>query len=137
MRAYLYDAYGRIVTETGALENPYTYTGREFDEESVLYFYRACYYDARAGRFITEDPIGFGGGDENIYRYAFNNPINLTDPFGLTSDCSYYQKRCEEIGGSYYCKIAPTICNGWPNDLVDWDGCVGVVHLDKADLTAI
>ena len=43
---------------------------------------RARYYDPRAGRFITRDPIGFGGGI-NQYVYVRNNPINRIDPSGL------------------------------------------------------
>ncbi|MBU2540805.1 MAG: hypothetical protein KJ593_02785 [Candidatus Omnitrophica bacterium] len=39
--------------------NPYTYTGRELDPESGLYYYRARYYDASIGRFLQEDSIGY------------------------------------------------------------------------------
>jgi len=45
-------------------------------------YYRARYYDATGGRFLSEDPIAFTGGT-NFYRYSSNNPINLIDPFGL------------------------------------------------------
>ena len=85
VRAYVYDAYGRIVTQTGALENPYTFTGREFDAESGLYFYRARYYDARTGRFTQEDPVaGLLAIPQTLNRYPYvaNNPLNLTDPSG-------------------------------------------------------
>ncbi|CBN53847.1 hypothetical protein OSCI_300001 [Kamptonema sp. PCC 6506] len=34
------------------------------------------------GRFISEDTIGFGGGDANLYRYVGNSPTNYTDPSG-------------------------------------------------------
>lgn len=40
-------------------------------------------YDPRVGRFLSEDPIGFGAGDANLYRYVFNSPTNATDPSGL------------------------------------------------------
>ena len=80
-QTYEYDSFGNIANQTGNIENPFTYTGREYDAETGLYFYRARYYDARAGRFINEDPIGFGGGI-NIYGYVENSPINLIDPFG-------------------------------------------------------
>ncbi|KAI9129302.1 FG-GAP-like repeat-containing protein [Acaryochloris sp. CCMEE 5410] len=78
-----YDSFGQITSET----NPETdfrfgYTGREFDEETGKYFYRARYYDARVGKFISEDPIGFSAGDVNLSRYVFNSPVNFTDPSG-------------------------------------------------------
>jgi hypothetical protein len=46
-------------------------------------YYRARYYDPGVGRFISEDPIGFDGGDTNLYRYVGNSPLNYTDPSGL------------------------------------------------------
>lgn len=85
VRSYLYTAFGTIADEFGLLENPYTYTGREYDPESGLYYYRARYYDATIGRFLQQDPIGFAAGDPNLYRFVFNNPGNLVDPFGLQS----------------------------------------------------
>ena len=69
-------------SQTGALNQPFAFTGREFDSESGLYFYRARYYDPKQGRFLTKDPIGFAGGDVNLYRYVQNNPVNFIDPSG-------------------------------------------------------
>lgn len=82
IQAYLYDSYGNIIQSTGVLENPFTYTGREFDEESGLYYLRTREYDASNGRFLQEDQIGFLGMDINLYRYILNNPVNGIDPFG-------------------------------------------------------
>jgi len=47
---------------------------------------RARYYHARLQRFISEDPIGFAGGDPNLYAYVFNSPTTLRDPLGLAVD---------------------------------------------------
>ncbi|HID69421.1 MAG TPA: hypothetical protein EYP35_02920, partial [Desulfobacterales bacterium] len=41
------------------------------------------YYDPVTGRFISEDPLGFRGGDVNLYVYASNNPVLFVDPLGL------------------------------------------------------
>ncbi|MCE5312510.1 MAG: RHS repeat-associated core domain-containing protein [Nitrospiraceae bacterium] len=38
---------------------PYAFTGREFDQETGLYYYRNRYYDANTGRFVSKDPIRF------------------------------------------------------------------------------
>jgi RHS repeat-associated protein len=83
VQTYVYDAFGKIVQQTGSIDNPYTYTGREWDAEAGLYFYRARYYDVNTGRFIQNDPIGFNGGDVNFYAYVRNNPANFIDPYGL------------------------------------------------------
>lgn len=47
------------------------------------YYYRARYYNPSTGRFMSPDPIGFNGGDTNLYRYCGNNPVNCIDPDGL------------------------------------------------------
>ena len=83
VQTYVYDTFGKIVQQTGSVENVYTYTGREWDAEAGLYYYRARYYDPTLGRFINGDPIGFAGGDVNFYVYVQNNPVNFVDPFGL------------------------------------------------------
>jgi RHS repeat-associated protein len=79
---YAYSPFGQVA-KTGANSNNYfEYTGRENDGTG-LYFYRARYYDPQQKRFIAEDPLGFGGGDSNLYAYVYGNPIKLNDPSGL------------------------------------------------------
>jgi RHS repeat-associated protein len=78
-----YDSFGKIMSQTApALTPRFAYTGREWDGEIGLYFYRARYYDAIVGRFIGEDPIGFSAGDANLYRYVFNKTTDRRDPMG-------------------------------------------------------
>lgn len=81
-KSYSYDAYGTIVEQTGTVEQPYTYTGREFDSESGLLYYRARYYDPASGRFLQKDPMRFVNGI-NLYAYTMNNPANFADALGL------------------------------------------------------
>jgi RHS repeat-associated protein len=52
-------------------------------EPNGFYYMRARYYDTEVGRFISEDPVGFDGGDVNLYAYVGNNPVLLIDPLGL------------------------------------------------------
>jgi RHS repeat-associated protein len=79
--AYSYDPFG--VTSASGLPgiNEFQFTGRE-NERNGLYYYRARYYSPALGRFISEDPIGFAGGDANLYAYVRNNPISFRDPTG-------------------------------------------------------
>jgi RHS repeat-associated protein len=90
LQKYDYDSFGNMRPAPRWIKQPFTYTGREFDQETGLYYYRARYYDAKVGRFITKDPIGFDGGDVNLYVYVGNNPINWIDPFGLFT---YWESR--------------------------------------------
>jgi RHS repeat-associated protein len=76
-----YDSFGNPVATNG-IGTRYLYTGREYEGYTGLYYYRARWYDPQLGRFISEDPIGFAGGDINLYAYVRNNPVNLKDPKG-------------------------------------------------------
>ncbi len=79
---YTYEPFG-FASQTGAAStNSYKFTGREEDGTGLLY-YRARYYHPRLQRFISEDPIGFLGGDVNLYGYVLDNPVMRRDPRGL------------------------------------------------------
>ena len=82
VQSYGYESFGMLQPSTG-FRNSYTYTGREWDKDSGLYYYRARYYDALEGRFISKDPIGILSYKYNTYSYAENNTINYIDPYGL------------------------------------------------------
>jgi RHS repeat-associated protein len=79
---YVYDSFGNLTTSSGTISNPFQYTGRDYDPETGLRYYRARYYDPFIGRFISEDPVRFSGGI-NYYPYVANDPVNLSDPLGL------------------------------------------------------
>jgi len=82
---YTYDSFGKLTASTGSLVNPFQYTARESDTETGLYYYRARYYDASSGKFLSEDPLEGAGDGPNFYTYVLNNPANFVDPFGLNS----------------------------------------------------
>jgi RHS repeat-associated protein len=93
---YTYDSFGNLTASTGSPTNSFRYTGREFDAETGLYYYRARYYDTQTGRFLSEDPIGFGGG-ENFYRNVRNHPTDLGDPMGLSpADIQRFKEACKK-----------------------------------------
>ena len=102
---YTYEAFGKTTIE-GTSSNPFQYTGRENDGTG-LYYYRARYLNPMTGRFIQQDPIGFAGGDLNVYAYVGNNPVLFRDELGLQATCVYSQS-----SGRLICT-----CNG--NVIVD------------------
>jgi RHS repeat-associated protein len=61
----------------------YQYTCQENDAAAGLMYYDARWYDTATGKFMSQDPIGFRAGDENLYRYVKNNPVTFFDPSGL------------------------------------------------------
>jgi RHS repeat-associated protein len=79
---YSYEPFGATSTSGSSSGNELRYTGREADGTGV-YYYRARYYHPGLQRFISEDPIGFLGGDANLYSYVGNTPTGDTDPRGL------------------------------------------------------
>lgn len=82
IESYSYDSFGNLKNAAKPMQ-PFTYTGRIWDAEIGLYDYRARTYAPSLGRFIQKDPIGFAGGDANLYGYTQQNPVNYTDPTGL------------------------------------------------------
>ncbi len=87
---YNYDPYGNTriydvnwsTRSTSSYDNTLRYTGREYDPESGVYHYRMRYYHGQMGRFVSRDPIGYEGGDANLYGYVGSGPANRTDPSG-------------------------------------------------------
>jgi RHS repeat-associated protein len=134
---YQYDSFGNLKDQKNRIKQPYTFTGREWDKEIGLYYYRARYYDAEVGRFISFDPILHPANGQstyyscgqvqnifipsfwslkenpqnlNPYVYVGNNPVNYTDPTGLgpPSECSAYTLCC--LTGDLYACSAQVIC---------------------------
>ncbi|QEL14866.1 fibro-slime domain-containing protein [Limnoglobus roseus] len=79
-----YSSFGSILNRTNpTLGDRFTFTGREFDSATGLYWYRARWYDPATGRFVNQDPLGTASGDWNFYRYVGNVPTGAVDPSGM------------------------------------------------------
>jgi len=82
----VYDSFGNILSETNAANGDrFKFAGMEYDSVTGTYYDRRRYYDPQTGRFISQDPKGFGAGDTDLYRYVGNNPANETDPTGTSA----------------------------------------------------
>ncbi len=99
--SYAYDPFGSITGQVESVPQPFKFVGRfgVIADPNGFYYMRARYYDPAVGRFVSEDPSGFSGGDvnldtyvnivgkpqpeANLYLYASANPVIFIDPYGL------------------------------------------------------
>lgn len=88
---YAYLPYGELAGIEETVDNSLRYVGKfgVMDERNGLLFMRARYYGLAQSRFLSRDPIGFEGGNVNLYQYVINNPVHSIDPRGLCTE-----KRC-------------------------------------------
>ena len=98
-----YDEYGNVMKDTslgrtdiyGIVRNtplqPMGFASGLTDFDTKMIRFGARDYDPVVGRWTAKDPIGFAGGDTNLYSYVGQNPLNAADPSGLAS-CTFSKK---------------------------------------------
>ena len=101
---FTYDAWGNVLSSSYFLPITsyfpsfslrYLFQGREYSFATGLYNFRARWYEPRLGRWLSNDPIGISGG-LNLYAFCGNDPVNQTDPFGLSYTDTV------NMGGSFF-----------------------------------
>ena len=86
-----YGAFGGVLDAGGAATGAdplprHGFTGHQRERDlggGGLLYMNARYYDPALGRFVSQDPAGFGGGLDNLYGYVGNDAVNATDPTGM------------------------------------------------------
>ncbi len=127
VEAYDCDAYGNTLTfdaagtggnwwadDASEADEPmcdFIFTGRRFDAESRIFYFRARYYDSGLGRFLSRDPIGFRSGDVNFYAYVRNRAPNASDALGFR-DC-YCKNKCGNLVSS------TNLINDYINNIIE------------------
>jgi RHS repeat-associated protein len=81
-----YDAFGNVILDTQPGFQPFGFAGGIYDPDTRLTRFGVRDYDAETGRWTTKDPIGFLGGDTNLYGYVANDPINSVDVAGMGAE---------------------------------------------------
>ena len=139
VNTYDYSPFGELLASTGPAGNPFEYLGRfgMSAEAGGLAFARARFYAPGLGRFISTDPIGLGGADVNLYRYASNQPVTAVDVTGLDGGSTKFSVGPVEVSGgwdeqgNFYLGIGATLgtpgasttfnqqgeCTGWNGSL--------------------
>jgi len=79
-----YDTFGNILSDSNeAFKIPFGFAGGLQDSDSGLVRFGYRDYDPFTGKWTAKDPIGFDGGDSNLYGYVLGDPVNFVDPEGL------------------------------------------------------
>lgn len=78
-----YDVWGKVISDTSPGFQPFGFAGGLYDQYTGFVRFGARDYDPETGRWTAKDPIGFAGGDANLYGYVSNDPVNFLDIFGL------------------------------------------------------
>jgi RHS repeat-associated protein len=79
-----YDSFGNIIQDTNpSFAIPFGFAGGLHDRDTGLVRFGYRDYDPDTARWTAKDPIGFAGGDTDLYGYCLNDPVNWVDPEGL------------------------------------------------------
>ncbi len=98
-----YFAFGTKYTSNGDFDETHGFTGKEYDNDTGLYYFNGRWYDPDLGRFISEDPV-MDPNNPNLYSYCANNPLSNIDPTGydfastMSSICSAISSAVSSIG---------------------------------------
>ena len=104
-----YDAWGNITTDTNPGFQPFGFAGGLYDPDTTLVRFGSRDYSPSTGRWMAKDSILFASGDSNLYEYARNDPLNLTDSVGTEP-----KTPCPPP------KPAPPKNRSWWDRLLDW-----------------
>jgi len=122
LQTLTYEGFGAIDslhTSLGTLAdtNRLRWKGLVYEGDSTrLYYVRNRWYDAQAGRFLSEDPSGFAGGP-NLYVYAGDDAIGGLDPQGLSDDegdnsCAFVNVTIEDSNTGTITRTSARLCSG-------------------------
>jgi len=85
VNTYTYEAFGRVIRQTGSEQNRYLFAGEQRDSATGLDYLRARFLDVGTGRFMSSDSFsGLPHNPSTLHKFAYTgqNPINFTDPSG-------------------------------------------------------
>ena len=82
-----YDSFGNIIDDTNpSFDMPFGFAGGLHDRDTGLVRFGYRDYDPDIGRCTAKDPIGFAGGDTDLFGYCLSDPVNWIDPWGLCGE---------------------------------------------------
>jgi len=95
-----YDTFGNILSDSNeAFKVPFGFAGGLQDNDTGLVRFGYRDYDPFTGKWTAKDPIGFEGGDSNLYGYVLGDPVNFVDPEGLILIAAPFIPALVELAG--------------------------------------
>ena len=83
VKEIVYDTYGNIISDSNlSIKVPFGFAGGLYDSDTKLTRFGYRDYDVYTGKWTAKDPIGFEGGNTNLYGYVLGDPVNFVDPTG-------------------------------------------------------
>jgi RHS repeat-associated protein len=83
VKRIIYDSFGNVLEDSNpGFSVPFGFAGGLHDRDTGLVRFGYRDYDPEVGRWTAKDPIGFAGGDTDLYGYVLNDPVNIVDPTG-------------------------------------------------------
>lgn len=111
-----YDVFGNVILDTNPGFQPFGFAGGLYDADTGLVRFGARDYDPENGRWTAKDPIGFAGGDTNLYNYVLGDPVNWIDqtgkfPWAMAGNAAF------SAGLEVYNQLE---ANDWNTNCIDW-----------------
>ncbi|MBQ0797927.1 MAG: RHS repeat-associated core domain-containing protein [Porticoccaceae bacterium] len=121
-KKYSYSPFGINGPGNDHTDQPFGYTGQRYDNDTGLYYYKARYYHAALGRFLSVDPVGYDD-QMNLYAYVANRPMGFRDPSGRfqesalnlsTGDFDLWEGDYQDLGDSFLSSVGQQTLNPNP-----------------------
>ncbi|GAA5527992.1 RHS repeat-associated core domain-containing protein [Herpetosiphon gulosus] len=125
-QALTYDPWGNLLSDSNPGFQPFGFAGGLYDPNTRLTRFGVRNYDALTGHWTAKDPIGFAGGDPNLYRYVGNDPINQIDPSGKKGFKSFLGKIAWDLLTDFLPKFGNNVFDQLlAKACVDWELAIG------------
>lgn len=84
IKALEHDSFGNLLSDSNpTFTVPFGFAGGLADPDTGLVHFGYRDYDPDTAHWTAKDPIGFAGGDTDLFAYVQSDPVNLVDPEGL------------------------------------------------------
>jgi RHS repeat-associated protein len=106
-----YDSFGSILEDTNSsFTVPFGFAGGLHDRDTGLVRFGYRDYDPEVGRWTAKDPIGYHGGDTDLFGYVLNDPLNFIDLYGFSKFLikQFVQRTAKAVANAYLGGIDPS-----------------------------